>query len=261
MMELILGILAPLLMAGSITDLQCARLAAAEAIAAYNATGPNQLITTGQILAFAFTALDNLRLSMAPDLSLSMKLKLRGNANALNRSAAANTKLLEKARQDTRPEEPSIAERAATAQWEDMEPAHDTATDPRGGSPAAGRVPQAFVANAPCQPAGTQPACHQGEATPATPPPATTEQRNSLLWANAMKARAGKLRATVAHVPPAERKANLLWADVLTGVATDLALGKSPVAGPGTTRSELMRTTLMASGTTFPAHLVKRKKH
>ena len=60
-------------------------------------------MTIGQILAFALTALDNLRLSMAPDLSLSMKLKLRGNANALNRCARDNSKLLEKARRDSTP--------------------------------------------------------------------------------------------------------------------------------------------------------------
>ena len=241
LMDFILGILAPLLMVGSITDLQCARLAAAEAIAAYNTTGPNQLITAGQIVAFALTALDNLRLSTAPDLSLSMKLKLRGNANALNRSAATNTKLLEKAQREPPPPEPTIAERVAMAEWEDTEPKPGTAADP----------------------AATQPAGHQAEPTPATPAPApaTTSQQNSLLWAKAMKARAERLRAGAAHVPPAERKANLLWADVLTEVATDLLLGKSPVASPGTTRSELMRTTLMASGTTFPPHLVKHRKH
>ncbi|MDB5400232.1 MAG: hypothetical protein JWQ55_2250, partial [Rhodopila sp.] len=80
LMEFILTLLTPFLMTGGITDIHLARLAANEAIAAYTGETPTQLITIGQILAFALTALDNLRLSLPPDLSLSMKLKLRGNA-------------------------------------------------------------------------------------------------------------------------------------------------------------------------------------
>jgi hypothetical protein len=85
--EFVLSILTPFLMTGSITDPDLARRAAAETIAAYKAAAQDQLVTIAQIVAFALTALDNLRLSLPPDLSLSMKLKLRGNANALNRAS------------------------------------------------------------------------------------------------------------------------------------------------------------------------------
>jgi len=44
-------------------------------------------VKIAQIIAFGMAAMDNLRLSMAPDLSLSMVARLRAGANALNRSA------------------------------------------------------------------------------------------------------------------------------------------------------------------------------
>ena len=84
LMPFLLAVLTPFLTAGGILDPDLARQAATEAIAAY---GDRQLLTTGQVVAFALAALENLRLSAPPDLSLSMKLKLRGNANALNRSS------------------------------------------------------------------------------------------------------------------------------------------------------------------------------
>src|SRR5208282_2056563 len=84
LMEYILAVLAPLLIAGSISDLRLARLAAMEAIAAYKARGEEELMTIAQIAGFAIAALDNLRLSAAPELSVSLKLKLRGNAAALS---------------------------------------------------------------------------------------------------------------------------------------------------------------------------------
>ena len=86
------------MMAPTLSDLALARLAAREAIDLYQARPRHELMTIGQIVAFAVTALDTLRLSMPDDLSLSMKLRLRGNANALNRSSRDCTLLLEKAR-------------------------------------------------------------------------------------------------------------------------------------------------------------------
>ena len=85
--QVVLSLLIPLLMAGGLTDPALAGLAAQEAITAHTADGRGQLVTTAQIVAFALASLDNLRLSADPGLSLSMKLKLRGNANALCGSA------------------------------------------------------------------------------------------------------------------------------------------------------------------------------
>jgi hypothetical protein len=232
LMEFILGLLAPMLMAGSITDLHLGRLAAQEAIDTYKTRGQTNLMAIGQILAFALTALDNLRLSMAPDLSLSMKLKLRGSANALNRSARDDTQTPDKGRRTTPPLKPEIAEQAAMATWEETETAP--------GSAAANVVTVAAPAVQPV-------------ASPAVP--LTAEQPNGPHWANAMRMQAARLRANTPNVPPFLQKNNALWVDVLTGVASDLTRGKCAIASPGMSKAELLRTTLMSSDPGFPAHL------
>ena len=117
MLGFVLSLLAPFLAAGSITDPALIRLAAAETIAAYNAPtpdrpspghpSPDRLIAIAQTVAFALTSVDNLRLSLPAGLSLSMKLKLRGNANALQRSSQRATATLEAHPQDTEPPDPT----------------------------------------------------------------------------------------------------------------------------------------------------------
>ena len=84
LLGVVLAMLTPLLTIGSAED---ARLAAHQAIAAYHTGGHGNLVTISQIVGFAIASLDNLRLSAPPDLSLAMKLKLRGNANALSRTS------------------------------------------------------------------------------------------------------------------------------------------------------------------------------
>jgi hypothetical protein len=84
LMQVILGVLTPLMLAGGITDPGLARRAAQEAIAACN---PGPLIAIAQVVAFALAALDSLSLSAPSDTSITMKLRLRGNANALSRSS------------------------------------------------------------------------------------------------------------------------------------------------------------------------------
>jgi hypothetical protein len=84
MPQIILALLTPFLMTGGAPE-ALARQAASETIA--GRTAPETLLAVAQSTAFALTAIDTLRLSLPPDLSLSMKLRLRGNANALNRSS------------------------------------------------------------------------------------------------------------------------------------------------------------------------------
>jgi hypothetical protein len=86
------------LMLPTLAEPDLARRAAREAIDAYQPRGRWEDINITQILAFALTTLDTLRLSMADTVSTAMKLKLRGNANGLNRSARDNTHILEQAR-------------------------------------------------------------------------------------------------------------------------------------------------------------------
>ena len=98
LLDYLLAVLASVMAAG-LGDAGLARRAAVQAIEAFQPRGTHELIATGQILSFALAALDTLRLSAPPDLSLSMKLRLRGNANGLNRAARDNTRILDNIRQ------------------------------------------------------------------------------------------------------------------------------------------------------------------
>jgi hypothetical protein len=93
LMPFLLAVLTPFLTAGGILDPDLARQAAIETIAAYQAADNRELLTTTtQIVAF--------------DLSLSMKLKLRGNANALNRTSQKTAATLDIQRDDSPAETP-----------------------------------------------------------------------------------------------------------------------------------------------------------
>jgi hypothetical protein len=196
----------------SATDTGHARRAAQQAIDEYRSHTQGELITIAQIVGFALTALDNLRLSMAGDLTVSMKLKLRGNANALSRASHRASEILDKARE------------TAPAAW--ME--------------APERQPT---------PVETPPT----EPVPATLPVAEQHRRH---WANAMVTVAGELQAAAAQVPPAQRKSDQLWADVLNNVATELRQPNPPPTPQGLSKADLFRTTLMAGTGGFPADLL-----
>jgi hypothetical protein len=87
--EVILSFLAPLMLAAGLTDTALARRAAQQAIAAYPPDAP--LTATAQVVAFAMAALDSLRLAALPEVAVTTKLRLRGNANALHRSSQGAT--------------------------------------------------------------------------------------------------------------------------------------------------------------------------
>jgi hypothetical protein len=72
-----------------------------------------------------------------------------------------------------------------------------------------------------------------------------------------LKTTAADLQATAADLPPAHRNANKLWVDVLTNGAADLASGICPTTRAARSKSELMRTTLIAADPGFPVHLLR----
>jgi hypothetical protein len=93
--EAIFSILVPLLMAACPCDPAAARTAAMDAVVAYNPTNPAQMVAAAQIIANGLIALDGLKQSIDPDLSIPAKLRLRGNAVALQRANAQSTKSLQ----------------------------------------------------------------------------------------------------------------------------------------------------------------------
>jgi hypothetical protein len=111
------------LMAPGLPDPALARLAAREAIAAYQARDMREQMTVVQILAFITATLETLRLSMQEDLSLTLKLRLQGSARGLNLAARDTTKLLDQSRPTQAVAEQNLAEQAAAIGLRPAEPA------------------------------------------------------------------------------------------------------------------------------------------
>jgi hypothetical protein len=232
LLEFMLASLAPLLMVGGIADFPSARRAARQAIDAYNASSQVELVTIAQTLGFALTALDDLRLSLAANLPLTMKLRLRGNAIALGRSSRHSSETLEKFRRTAARSGPSLAEQAAYG------PAQASGTRPDHPNP---------VTAEPC-PAEPRPDPVTAEPRPdplQAAPAASTRQQ----WAHAMTTVAAELQARVAHVSPLQLHSDGLWVDVLTDLATELHHPAAPIP---CRKADLLRTTLMAQGRQYP---------
>src|SRR3954469_22274628 len=93
-LDKILAFLAPLFLdvAG---DIGAAREAARTLLASYDPRTNRELRHAALALAFSFGALDALSRSIASELTVNQVLRLRGNANALNRAALLNEQALE----------------------------------------------------------------------------------------------------------------------------------------------------------------------
>ena len=94
LLNLLVLLIAPMFLTASGADIRYARMAALDTINAYQARNHADLIAIAQIVAYGLAALGSLSLSMADDISLSMVLRLRGNANACTRSAEQNRRAL-----------------------------------------------------------------------------------------------------------------------------------------------------------------------
>ncbi len=208
LLQLIVAFLAPMFLSASTGDVSFARLAAMETLASYGARSQAELMNIAQIIAFGLAAMDSLWLSMADDVSLTMKIRLRSTANGLNRSAQQNQRVLDQRRLDTPPldlgvrdprpmtEQPAALfaadEITETEVQASIENAHAMLTAARARM-AAQRADQPLAAEpAPAQPpaAETQPARPDDSGHDQTRPALTTqaagEQQRKLMWASAM---------------------------------------------------------------------------
>ena len=94
--EKIIAFLAPLFLIQGTSDIAPAREAAEATLASYGARTDRELRFAALSIAFGLGALDALSQAASPDLALNHVLRLRGNANALNRAAQQNETRLEK---------------------------------------------------------------------------------------------------------------------------------------------------------------------
>ena len=91
----ILGFMLPFYLAAAGGDAKLARDAILELLDAYNSATATELELAGRIVGFSTVAMDNLRLSMQPDLSDAQILRYRSNAVALSRAAEQCRTILE----------------------------------------------------------------------------------------------------------------------------------------------------------------------
>ncbi|HEY4041721.1 MAG TPA: hypothetical protein VGM32_07725, partial [Rhodopila sp.] len=86
-MHLVVAYLAPIFLAATGGDIRFARIAAIQAVTAYAARNPADLLPIAQSIAFGLASLDSLNRSMADDLPVALVLRLRSNAASLSRAS------------------------------------------------------------------------------------------------------------------------------------------------------------------------------
>lgn len=92
--------LLPLFLVAACGDREAAREAVKSLFASYNVAAEEELRLAAEITSFSFGALDALAKSMVPDLPLNAVLRLRGCANALQRSKNQCQRVLDRLRKD-----------------------------------------------------------------------------------------------------------------------------------------------------------------
>jgi hypothetical protein len=279
LMHLVAIHLAPMFLCVTGGDIDHARMAAIETVNAYRAQTHADLIAIAQIVAFGLGALGSLSLAMDDDISVGMTLRLRGNANACNRSAEQNRRALrqhrletgsiEHARRECAPEPGQdayeaevIANVAATRQLVAETQAQMQAgnqAQPPAAPKAPAPAPAAAALNIPTVaippvamppvaiPTGNIPTGNipttviSGKAliSPAFPGPGTTEQQWQGIWAAAMADVAAEYTADIPNLSPKQRRAASLRAAALTSCANDLLTGNH---APGPRPGGLIRS-------------------
>jgi hypothetical protein len=215
LLNLVLILLTPLFLAGTDGDLALARAAAWETVAAYRAQHHASLVKVARAIAFGLAALDSLGLSMRDDLAIPLILRLRANADALNRSAErAERALAEAPCVAAEPRQP-IDE---TTIFAGVAEAQARATVARASLQDQETLPQPAAEPAPMR----QPAPQAVHAPVTTP-----EQQNRALWGAAMADVAVGFAAEATTLPPTERRVATLRAQILSTAANNLLCGAS----------------------------------
>jgi hypothetical protein len=220
LISLIVTLLLPTFLGVTAGDIALARMAAIETINDYRARNNADLIAIAQIIACGLAALGSLSLSMDDEISLSMALRLRSSAVALNRSAEQNRRALSQPLRDNptpyyfeTPPDPEIttADDEGIARAEALLSAA-AAQELAAESEARLQDPRSIANQAPAP------------AQDAT----VSDKRHQEMWAIAMVKEASEITAGILHLPPAERPAATLRAAALSSAANELLTGVSP---------------------------------
>ncbi|WP_428486459.1 hypothetical protein [Rhodopila sp.] len=236
LMDMVTTFLTPLVMAGGIADLAHARHLATQTLLSYGPSTEADLIKIMQIVGFGLGAMDNMRLSAGDAATLSMKLRLRGCANGLNRSAQQNNQALEKDRHQRGTAQPMMEHDGTTA-WPQPGPAEQAAAEAecQAAIDAARTQIEAARAGIKAAPAApTQSAPTQALLTRTAPPRPTPPQPATTAPAAATAITPAAARPTANRAnPPAsasddtqaaanEAQRRLIWASAMADVAAEL---------------------------------------
>jgi hypothetical protein len=226
--NLIVTCLAPMFFPVCGGDINHARVVAIETVNAYRIESRADLIVVARIIAFSLAALGCLNLSMADDVSASMTLRLRGNANALHRAAERNRQGLTKS-----PERASALDHEQSAAKAETR-AVIANQDLGDANPAAG------MASAPNAVENARPSAQTGQRAAGASAPAAAprtakiiaEKRHRAMWAIAMVKESHEITLSIPSLPPAERHAATIRAAVLSNTANELLTGGSLATPP-----------------------------
>ncbi|HEX3576300.1 MAG TPA: hypothetical protein VHU42_17015 [Rhodopila sp.] len=221
-MTLIVALLAPMFLTACGGDITLARMAAAETVNAHRIETLADMLAVAQIIAFGFAALGSLCQSVGDDLSLSMVLRLRGNAVALNRAAercrrtlpapaeeGATSRNLPTIRQPESEPAPPLAPLAAPLLAPLLAPLAEPGREPGAGLLTPEQFDQMMAAESEARLRyGFEHAANHGP-TPPTPktarPSDADEQRFRATLAAGMRQNSHPQPAG-AHLPPTDRK-------------------------------------------------------
>jgi hypothetical protein len=256
LIALIATFLIPMFLGSSTGDVAIARRAALETVNAYRVRDQADLLAVAQIIAFGLAALGSLSLSMLDDLTLSMTLRLRGNANACNRSAELNRRaraqtVVSPVRHVARPIAPRPQAPVAQPIREPLDEATlraDLAAVRQEVAAVQARIVEQEAITA-AAPATTAMPIVTGNASPditanqsasveitpgqITRGRITPDQQSKAIWAAAMADVAAEYTAEVATLPPGERWEASMRAKALTQTAKTLLSEANRPPPPG----------------------------
>jgi hypothetical protein len=225
LVNLVLALLTPMFLWSTAGDIRLAHAAAAETLNTYRIANRLDLWTVAKIIAFDIATLSSLSQSMYEDISISMALRLRGNANGLDRSAERNRRALEHATRTGAAEETEVSVEAAIAEAQRM--VQEAKARIQAAAAATETKPDPAPAAEPAAEATQAPAPEPASA--AAPAARTPAEQSRAAWPDAVTAVAEELAADIGAVPPGQRWAEMARIMALTAAAADIAAAPPPV--------------------------------
>jgi hypothetical protein len=208
-LHLVITFLTPMFLTCADGNAEIARLAAGNAVNAYAARNPTDLLAIAQVIAFGLAILDSLNRSMADDLPIALVLRLRANAASLGRLAEQCRRTLPAAVTQPHPDPTTDPEAERQHQAE-------TRADLARTEQRIAAVQASFDAPEP----PTPPAIAEHE--PALPANPRNQNRDRATWAAAMTDVARGYIADLDNIPPAQRRAATTQAAILSNIAHEL---------------------------------------